>query len=183
MKRPLLIMLVILTGVIVMACAAPVDVSELESRVASLETQLSEKETTIQMLQSQLRDREATITDLETQVAELEELLKEATAPITATFEPIVITGSGDKTSPPFAVTTEEWVIDWSYVPDSEYPEWAMFGFFVYPRGETVSFVEQGLFMDETEGSTYSYAGAGEYYIEVMAGNIKSWEIVISPAR
>jgi len=76
------------------ACAAPADVSELESRVASLETQLSEKE--------------ATITDVETRVAELEETLPSVVEPTPpATFEPIVITGSGDKTSPPFTVTTE----------------------------------------------------------------------------
>ena len=38
MKRSLLIILVILTGVMITACAAPADVSELESRVTSLET-------------------------------------------------------------------------------------------------------------------------------------------------
>jgi len=154
MRKPLLIILVILTGVMLTACAAPAEtpqeVSELEDQIALLETQLSEKEAT-------------------------------APAPTPSTFEPIVITGSGDKTSPPFTVTTEEWVIDWSYVPDSEYPEMAMFGFFVYPRGETAVYVESVLFAEETSGLTYSYAGAGEYYIKVTAGNVKSWEVVISP--
>jgi hypothetical protein len=98
------------------------------------------------------------------------------------TFEPIVITGSGDKTSPPFTVTTEEWIIDWSYVPDPEYPEYAGFGFFVYPRGETALYVESVLSSEATTGSTYSYAGPGEYYIKVGAANIKSWEVVIEPA-
>ena len=183
MKRPLLIILVILTGVMLTACAAPADVSELESRVTSLETQLSEKEATITDLETQLDAKSKRISTLEQRVAELEELLAEATAPAPtpSTFEPIVITGSGDKTSSPFTVTTEEWVIDWSYVPDPEYPEMAMFGFFVYPRGETALYVESVLFAEETSGSTYSYADAGEYYIKVTAGNIKSWEIVISP--
>lgn len=98
------------------------------------------------------------------------------------TFEPIVITGSGDKTSPPFSVTTDEWIIDWSFIPNPEYPELAVFGFFIYPRGETVSFVESVSFADE-EGSTYSYAGSGEYYLEVIAANIEGWEVVVRPAE
>ncbi len=98
------------------------------------------------------------------------------------TFEPIVLTGSGSKTSPPFTVTTDEWIIDWSYTSDD--PEWyVVFGFFVYPREETTSFVESILFPQNTNGSTYSYAGAGEYYIKVEASNIKSWNITIRPAQ
>ena len=95
----------------------------------------------------------------------------------------IVITGCGDKTSPPFTVTTEEWCIDWSYVPSPEYPEAAIFGFFVYPRGETAAYVESVLFPEGTSGSTYSYAGVGEYYIKVTAGNVEVWEVVISPPQ
>lgn len=98
-----------------------------------------------------------------------------------ATFEPIVITGSGDKTSSPFTVTTKEWVIDWSYVPDPQYPEFAVFGFSIYPRGETAIYVESVLFPEGTSGSTYSYAGAGEYYIKVSVANVKSWKVIISP--
>ena len=97
------------------------------------------------------------------------------------TFEPITITGSGDKTSPPFTVTTEEWTIDWSYITDDL--SYSVFSFFVYPRGETAIFIESVLFPQETSGSTYSYAGQGDYYIKVSAGNINSWEIVIKPAK
>ena len=97
-------------------------------------------------------------------------------------FDPIIITGSSDKTSPPFEVTTKEWIIEWSYIPDSEYPEYAVFGFFVYPRGETVMYVEAISTSDDTSGSTYSYAGIGEYYVEVICGNLQSWEIIIRPA-
>ena len=97
------------------------------------------------------------------------------------TFEPITITGSGDKTSPPFTVTTEEWIIDWSYITDDL--SYSVFSFFVYPRGETAIFIESVLFPQETSGSTYSYAGQGDYYIKVSAGNINSWEIVIKPAK
>jgi len=97
----------------------------------------------------------------------------------TPTFEPIVITGSGDKTSPPFTIPTGEWIIDWSYIPDD--PDWAIFGFFIFPRGETVMYVESVIFPQGTSGSTYSYAGSGEYYIKVQAISIKSWEIIIRP--
>jgi len=100
------------------------------------------------------------------------------------TFQPIVLTGSASKTTPPFTVTTKEWIIEWSYTPNPEYPEMALFGFFVYPRGETVFFVESVMASigGETSGSTYSYAGAGEYYIAVTVANVESWQITIKPA-
>ena len=100
--------------------------------------------------------------------------------PTTATFQPVSLTGSGSKTTAPFTVTTAEWVIEWSYTSDD--PEWASFAFFVYPRGETALYVESMMFSEDTSGSTYSYAGPGEYYVEVSAANIKRWEIVIRPA-
>jgi len=110
----------------------------------------------------------------------------EAVSPSTkespATFEPIEISGSSDMTSPPFTVTTKEWTIDWSYVPNTEYPGFATFVFFVYPRGETEMYVESMINAAGTSGSTYSYAGAGDYYVVVIAGNVNSWKIVISPA-
>ena len=101
----------------------------------------------------------------------------------TVTFEPITVAGFGSKTSAPFDVTTEEWTLEWAYVPDSEYLGLAIFGFYVYPRGETVLYVESMLFSEETSGITYCYAGPGEYYVKVTTLNIKSWEIVISPAE
>jgi hypothetical protein len=99
----------------------------------------------------------------------------------TTTFESITITGIGGKTSQPFRVTTKEWIVNWSYVPYPEYPELAVFQFFIYPRGEPVMFVELMLLPEDTSGSTHSYAGAGEYYIKVTANNVKSWEVLISP--
>ncbi len=97
------------------------------------------------------------------------------------TFESIIITGTANKTSQSFRVNTKEWIANWSYVPHPEYPELAVFQFYIYPRGETVIFVELMLLPEGTSGSIYSYAGAGEYYIKVIADNVKSWEIVISP--
>ena len=101
-----------------------------------------------------------------------------ATSP-SQTFQPIVITGSGTKTSPPFKITTEEWIVNWSYTSDD--PEFAVFSFFIFPRGELTIFVESVMFPEGTSGSTYSYAGPGEYYIKIAAANIKSWTITIKP--
>lgn len=97
------------------------------------------------------------------------------------TFEPIIFTGSDSKTTPPFEVTTDEWIIEWSYIPNAKYPEDADFNFLIYPRGETAWYVES-VWSADTTGSTYSYEGSGEYYIKVLAYGIDSWEITISPA-
>jgi len=95
------------------------------------------------------------------------------------TFEPVVITGTGDKTSRPFTVTTQEWTITWSYTPED--PEYAGFGFFVYPRGETRIYVGSVDTENDT-GSTYTYAGPGDYYIVVITMPSTSWKVVIKPA-
>ncbi|TET42225.1 MAG: hypothetical protein E3J66_03940 [Dehalococcoidia bacterium] len=114
---------------------------------------------------------------------QVENATEEAQPPVTEpqTFERITITGAGDKTSAPFEVTTDEWIIEWSYTADD--PEWAAFYFFVYPRGETVMYVESVTAGEgETHGSTYSYAGPGEYYVAVLAANIEHWQITVKPA-
>lgn len=101
--------------------------------------------------------------------------------PSPATFSPITLRGTDSTTTPPFTITTKEWVIDWSY--STSEPDFAVFGFFVYPRGETNSYVESVLFPKANNGTTYSYAGPGEYYIKTNVGNINQWEITISPAK
>ena len=104
-----------------------------------------------------------------------------ASAEQAATFESIIITGDANKTSQPFKVTTKEWIADWSYVPIPEYPELATFQFYIFPEGGIAMFVDSMILSEGTSGSLHSDAGAGEYYIRVVADNLKSWEIVISP--
>lgn len=96
-----------------------------------------------------------------------------------ATFAAVTLTGTGDKTSQPFTVTTQEWTITWSYTPED--PEYAGFGFFVYPRGETKIYVASAD-TESTTGSTYTYAGPGDYYIVVITMSSTSWKVVIKPA-
>ena len=98
------------------------------------------------------------------------------------TFTPIILSGSSSKKTPPFYIPTEEWIIEWSYEPDQEYPEYADFSFYIYPRGETLFPVEYFLYVDKS-GSSYSYAGSGEYYIEVNSYDVESWTITIKPTK
>ena len=94
--------------------------------------------------------------------------------------EPIVLTGTGSATSAPFIITTDEWIIDWSYTPNEADPCLAVFSFFVYHKGETKNFVKRVLLPQETTGSTYCYLGKREYYLRVAADNVDRWEIKIS---
>jgi hypothetical protein len=96
------------------------------------------------------------------------------------TFEPVVFTGHGETTTPPFTVTTDEWIVEWSYTTSE--PEYALFGFYIYPRGETVMFIMSVTFPDETSGMKYSYYGPGDYYLDVIASSLDSWSITIKPA-
>ena len=62
-----------------------------------------------------------------------------------------------------------------------EYPEYAAFSFFVYPEGETTMYTESIMTNMGTSGtdSSISYAGAGNYYLKVIAANLDSWNIKI----
>jgi len=97
-------------------------------------------------------------------------------------FRPILTTGLSNKTSSPFNINTKEWVINWSYVSESEHPERAFFSFFVYPAEETTLYIESVVLPEETSGSIHSHAGSGEYYLSVEASNVKYWRILIKPA-
>lgn len=104
------------------------------------------------------------------------------TTPTPQTFQPITFTGANDTKTPPFTVTTSEWVITWSYQPIPGQESYASFSFFVYPRGDTINYVESVLFPSTTSGSTYSYAGPGDYYLDVTTSSVASWTVTISPA-
>jgi len=97
-------------------------------------------------------------------------------------FRPILTTGFSNKTTSPFNINTKEWVINWSYAPESEHSERAFFGFFVYPVEETTLYVESVVLPQGTSGSIYSHAGPGEYYLSVEASNVEYWRILIKPA-
>ena len=104
------------------------------------------------------------------------------TTAATGSFSPISFSGSSDENTAPFTVTTDIWKIEWSYTPEAGDEDWALFSFFIYPKGETVLYVGAVLFPSSTSGSTYCYEGAGQYYISVGCASISKWNIKISPA-
>lgn len=88
--------------------------------------------------------------------------------------------GSSDKTTQPFTIKGDEWRVKYTTKADSNYPEFAVFGVFVYPRGETVMYVSSW-YCDGTSCSDtqYVYEGSGDYYFEVIVGNLESWELEV----
>lgn len=86
--------------------------------------------------------------------------------------------GSADKTTQPFTIKGDEWQV--KYEMKSSKPEYAVFGVFVYPRGETVMFVSSwDCFQQECSDTQYIYKGAGDYYFEITAANIDSWRLEV----
>ena len=96
-----------------------------------------------------------------------------------ATFDPIRFSGVGDKKTAPFTVPAEEFIIEWEW--EAEDPEYGGMAFFLYPRGEEALYLEM-IDCDSPEGSTYSYSGPGEMYLNVLAANLDRWEITVKPA-
>ena len=92
---------------------------------------------------------------------------------------PTVFTGQGDKDTAVFSVASWSFTVRWT--TSSESPEYAGFGFFVYPEGETVGYVCDADY-DEAVGtdSTVCRGGPGQFYMKVLAANLSSWRIEIT---
>jgi len=93
-------------------------------------------------------------------------------------FETIIIKGADDMTTAPFSIPTKEWEIRWSYEPSDEYNS---FGFFVYPRGEPMLYIESVLFPSTLQGTTYIYQGHGDFYLKIDAYGLSSYRFEIQP--
>jgi hypothetical protein len=85
-------------------------------------------------------------------------------------------TGTDDKTTDTFNIQGSKFRITYSVYPNSDYPQYASFNFFVYPEGETTEYTDTAGLSSGTD-STISYAGPGNYYIKVIAGNLYNWGI------
>lgn len=90
-------------------------------------------------------------------------------------------TGSADKTTQTFTITSSEWRIYWSYIPDSQFPQYAVFAFFAYPKGETALFVDSVSADGNSETSSIEYVqeGAGQYYLKILSANLEAYSIHI----
>ena len=91
---------------------------------------------------------------------------------------PIVFTGQGDKDTAAFSVATWSFTVQWTTSSGS--PEYAGFGFFVYPEGETVGYVCDADFDGVGTDSTVCRGGPGQFYVKVLAANLSSWRIEIT---
>jgi hypothetical protein len=85
-------------------------------------------------------------------------------------------TGEGNETTPPFHISGTEWRITWAI--DAEYPEYAAFDLFIYPEGTHSMFTERISYSGGSTGDTvYVYEGGQDYYVKVIAANLRSWTI------
>jgi hypothetical protein len=89
----------------------------------------------------------------------------------------IIFTGQSDKTTQPFYISGAKWRITWT--ANAESPEFGVFGFFVYPEGETAMYVESVSHDGSGSDITYIYQGNNSFYIKVLAANLQSWTIEV----
>jgi hypothetical protein len=91
------------------------------------------------------------------------------------------ITGSGSITTDEFHIDGSEWRIKWNYSPNSQEPSLTAFSFFVYPHGETTSYVghviEYG--SANTSGTLDLHEGPRLFYIEILAANTPGYTLTI----
>ncbi|MCD6240042.1 hypothetical protein J7K27_00770 [Candidatus Bathyarchaeota archaeon] len=97
--------------------------------------------------------------------------------------EVIRFTGSGTEqyTSEYFTCDHVEWRIRWEYVPDPEYPEFALFNVYTYPQGEDTLFIDSIIKSgaDDTSGVSYIHNNAGTFYMKINVANTQSYTIIV----
>mgnify|MGYP000197391508 CR=1 FL=1 len=155
-------------------------ISNLQSQISNLQNQLKNKNAQIANLQAQIKDKnmqidalQDKIVDLQSQIEKLETLIPPLRKGEWNTI--ITFTGSAFKTTELFHIPSGTWRINWTYKGG----ELAVFSFFVYPEGETM-YIETLMTMGSSKSdTTYIYKGPGNYYIKVLATNIKEWTITI----
>lgn len=87
-------------------------------------------------------------------------------------------TGEGDEITPPFHIFGTEWRI--TLTADAEYPEYAVLHVLVYPEGTHSICTKRISYSGGGSGDTvYICEGGQDYYIEVIAANLRSWTIAV----
>lgn len=90
------------------------------------------------------------------------------------------ITGAADQTTNYFTIPTGEWRITWSITPKQGASDFAIFGAFIYPKGENVIYVNSiNGDKSQTSGITYIHEGNKEYYLKILAANLESYSLKI----
>lgn len=98
------------------------------------------------------------------------------TTPIPEAGQPIRFTGSGDKDSEDFRISGNQFTVSWTV--ESETPDSVALGIFIYPAGETISYVGHASFYEVGADSTVVRAGPGDFYLSVLSANC-DWAIEV----
>jgi hypothetical protein len=94
-------------------------------------------------------------------------------------------TGTGDKTTSLFYIPSNQFRIIYGANPDDQAVQYGIGGdlyFFIYPKGETLMYVEyvsMTSIMETKADLTYVYHGPGSFYIKVIAANLDLWLIKV----
>jgi hypothetical protein len=80
-------------------------------------------------------------------------------------------TGNGNKQSPVFNITGTSFRLTVESTATSEDPQFAGVTIFVYPEGETVSYVTSFSVEEGRDDSSIVNAGPGEFYLNIFAAN------------
>jgi hypothetical protein len=80
-------------------------------------------------------------------------------------------TGNGNKQSPVFNITGTSFRLVVESTATSEDPQFASVTIFVYPEGETVSYVTNFSVGEGRDDSSIVNAGPGEFYLDILAAN------------
>jgi hypothetical protein len=89
--------------------------------------------------------------------------------------------GTEQRSSDAFHVPGSEWRIVWSYAPDAQLPELAVFNAVVYPKGERAAYIEfiMETGANQTSGTTYVNEGPGDFYVNVNVANAEAYTVVV----
>lgn len=85
-------------------------------------------------------------------------------------------TGINDKNTPDFTVPTNIWRITYTVQPANAY---SSFSFYLYPSGQTETFLTSVLYVASGTDTTYVHVGPGAFWLDVAAVNLISWTIQI----
>ena len=87
-------------------------------------------------------------------------------------------TGEGNEITPPFHISGTEWRI--TLTAAAEYPEYAVLHVLVYPEGTHSICTKRISYSGGNGGDTVCICEGGQdYYIEVIAANLRSWTITV----
>lgn len=89
--------------------------------------------------------------------------------------------GIGDKTTALFNISSNKWRINWAV--ETKRPDLGVFVLYVYPEGETRSYMFIEQIMHDCDGdyndTTYVYEGNGNFYIRIECSNLKGWTLEV----